>query len=336
MVRSYVERFGVQTALLGVAVIWGWAFVAVADAIELCPMYSFLAWRFALASLAFVIFYPRVLRQLNAENLRMGLIAGGLLSAGYILQTWGLDGAGRTTPARAAFITGLYVVITPLVQAVVLKRRPRAATLVGGAIALAGLWVLSGIGSSAGGWVSGDTLVVLCAFAFTAHIAVLGSTHEGHDVAALTLVQLATVAAVCAVISVFKEHAPIPTDRSVLVAIVVTGVFASALAFVVQTWAQRELPPSRVALILVTETAFGGLFGWAASPVAPPLTELLGAGAMFVGLIVSEAVAAFSPADVGVTFEPAVEGMPTPVVGPSSSAVRSDDTERDSDLSDRG
>lgn len=313
MVRRYVERFGVQTALLAVAVIWGWAFVAVADAIERCPMYSFLAWRFALASVAFVVFYPKVLKRLTAENIRMGLIAGVLLSAGYILQTWGLDGAGRTTPARAAFITGLYVVMTPLVQAVLLRRRPRTATLLGGGIALAGLWVLSGIGSSTGGWAAGDTLVVLCAVAFTAHIIALGSTHEGHDVAALTLVQLATVAAVCAVISAFKERAPLPTDSSVIVAIIVTGVFASALAFVVQTWAQRELPPARVALILVTETAFGGFFGWAASSTPPPAAELVGAALMFVGLIVSEAVAAMSTAEPPVTLEPVVEGMP-PVV----------------------
>lgn len=321
MVRRYVERFGVQTALLSVAVIWGWAFVAVAEAIERWPMYSFLAWRFALASAAFVIFYPKVLKRLTADNVKTGLIAGVLLSAGYILQTAGLDGPGRTTPARAAFITGLYVVITPLVQAVILKRRPRKATLVGGAIALAGLWVLSGIGRSMGTWVSGDTLVVLCAFAFTAHIIVLGSTHEGHDVSALTLVQLATVAVVCGLVSLVKEHAGVPTDPSVILAIVVTGVFASALAFVVQTWAQRELPPARVALILVTETAWGGIFGWAAASTPPPPSEVIGAATMFVGLIVSEAVAAMSGDEAPIALEPAVEGMPPVVLGEDSSAV---------------
>ena len=103
---------------------WGWAFVAVADAIALYPMYAFLAWRFALATVAFVLFYPRVLKKLTRANLRMGLIAGVLLSGGYIFQTWGLDGATRTTPARAAFITGLYVVITPLAAGVVAAQAP--------------------------------------------------------------------------------------------------------------------------------------------------------------------------------------------------------------------
>ena len=313
MAREYLRRYGVQAALLSVACVWGWAFVAVADAIALYPMYAFLAWRFALASAAFVLFYPRVLKRLTPANLRMGVIAGVLLSGGYIFQTLGLDGDTRTTPARAAFITGLYVVITPLLQALLLRRRPRRSTLVGGAIALVGLWVLSGIGSQSGGWVLGDTLVVICAVVYSFHIIVLGSTGEQHDVSALTLIQLATVALVCGGISAVKERVPPPTDPSVIMAIVITGVFASAVAFVVQTWSQRKLPPSRVAIILVTETAFGGLFGWAAAGVWPP-REVFGAALMFVGLLVSEAMASLAPSTEHVAFEPAVEGMPAPMI----------------------
>jgi drug/metabolite transporter (DMT)-like permease len=320
MVRDALSRYGVQAALLAVACVWGWAFVAVADAIALYPMYAFLAWRFALASVAFVVFYPRVLKKISASNLRTGLIAGVLLSGGYIFQTWGLDGATRTTPARAAFITGLYVVITPLLQALILRRKPRKSTLVGGAIAMAGLWILSGIGAQAGTWTFGDTLVAICAVVYSLHIIVLGSTGEQHDVSALTLIQLATVALVCGAISLVKEHAALPSDPSVIVAIVITGVFASAVAFVVQTWAQRKLPPSRVAIILVTETAFGGLFGWAAAGVWP-VREVIGAATMFAGLVISEAVAAMASSADHVVFEPAVEGMPVPVLEVASPQV---------------
>jgi drug/metabolite transporter (DMT)-like permease len=285
----------------------------VAAALALYPMYAFLAWRFALAAVAFVAFYPKVLRRLSPASLRMGLLAGLVLSAGYIFQTWGLDGATKTSPAKAAFITGLYVVITPLLQAVLLRKRPRTSTVAGGLIALVGLWLLSGIGSSSGGWVFGDTLVVLCAVAFSVHIIVLGSTGEHHDVGVLTLVQLATVAVVCAAISAFKEHAGPPTDWSVIGAIVLCGVLASAMAFAVQTWAQRKLPPSRVALILVTETAWGGVFGWSAAGVWP-VREVAGAALMFAGLILSEALAAFGPSAERVAFEPTVEGVPAPMV----------------------
>jgi hypothetical protein len=101
---------------------------------------------------------------------------------------------------------------------------------------------------------------------------------------------------------------------------VITGVFASAVAFVVQTWAQRKLPASRVAIILVTETAFGGLFGWAAAGIWP-LREVFGAIVMFSGLVVSEAVAVMAPAEGKVVFEPAMEGMPAPVIETASPQV---------------
>ncbi|NTW28017.1 MAG: DMT family transporter [Coriobacteriia bacterium] len=313
MAREYFEKYGVQTALIVVAAIWGCTFVVVADAIALYPMYGFLFWRFAVAALAFVVFFPAVLRRMSAVSVRRGLVAGLLLSAGYIFQTLGLDGATRTTPARAAFITGLYVVFTPLLQAVVLRKRPRKSTMLGGVIALSGLWILSGIGAG-GGWVLGDTFVAICALAYSVHMIVLGMTDETHDIGVLTLVQLVTVALVCGVISVVRERPPLPTQLSVIMAILVCGVLASAFAFVVQTWAQSKLAPSRVALILVTEPAFGGVFGWAVAGVWP-IREILGAATMFAGMIVAEAMAAMAPSAEKMGFEPAVEGIPAPIMG---------------------
>lgn len=310
MPQRIAARYGVQAALLGVAIVWGWSFVAVADAIARYPMYGFLGWRFALAAVAFAIVSPRVLTRLGGANLRFGLIAGVLLSAGYIFQTWGLDGAIRTTPARAAFITGLYVIITPMLQALWLRSRPRRSTIAGGVIALAGLAIMSGIGAS---WVFGDTLVVICAVAFSLHMTFLGSAGERDiDVSAVTVLQLATVAVTCGVISAVKEHVGPPTDPGVLWALVVTGVLASAVAFAVQTWAQQKLPPSRVAVILVMETAFGGLFGWSASGVWP-LAEVVGACVMFAGLMVAEVLAARAPESEHVVLESGIEGMPAPV-----------------------
>ena len=314
-------RFGVPAALVAVAAVWGGTFVIVADAIALYPMYGFLAWRFALATVAFVVFFPRVLGRLTTENLRAGVFAGLFLTAGYIFQTWGLDGATRTTPARAAFITGLYVVFVPLAQALILRRRPRKATLLGVVLAMAGLWMLSGVGTGGGGgWVLGDSLVVVSAVAYSLHMLVLGATDERHDTAALTLVQLVTVTVVTAAISLATERPPLPADRSVIVAIIVCGVLASALAFVVQTWAQRRMPPARVALILVLEPAFGGLFGWAAAG-SWPAAEIAGAALMMGGMVVSEVMAALAPASEHVEFESAVEGMPVPLSGAQSGAM---------------
>jgi len=308
----HASRFVVPAALVGVAGIWGFTFVVVADAVARYPMFAFLAWRFAVATVAFVALFPRVLRKLDAQNLRMGLLAGILLSAGYIFQTWGLAPDVGTTPARAAFITGLYVIIVPLMQAVYLRRLPRKATMLGAALALAGLWLLSNAGSDAT-WSTVDSLVAVCAVAYSLHMIVLGATDERHDTAALTLVQLVTVGVVCALISLLKESASLPADGYVWFAILVCGVLASAVAFVVQTWAQRRIPPARVALILVTEPAFGGLFGWWTAGVWP-VREVAGAALMLGGMVTSEAVAAVAPAEEGVAFEPAMEGMPVPVV----------------------
>jgi drug/metabolite transporter (DMT)-like permease len=317
--EKYLGRYGVQAALVGLAAIWGGTFVVVAESIKLYPMYGFLAWRFGVASVAFVLFYPRIFRKLDVPNLTWGLLAGVFLSAGYIFQTWGLDGVTATTPARAAFITGLYVILTPLFQAVLLRKVPRKSTLLGAAIALGGLWLLSGIGQASGGWVLGDTLVVICAVAYSIHMIVLGSTSEGHDVMALTFVQLVTVTAVCTVISAIKEQPGLPTNPAVIWSILLTGVLASALAFVIQTWAQSKLPPARVALILVMEPAFGGAIGWAVAGLWP-LREVLGAAAMLSGMVVSEVVAAMAPASEGIAFGPAVEGMPAPVAESRSGA----------------
>lgn len=318
--RSFVDRFGVSAALVGVAAIWGLTFVIVADAIALYPMFGFLGLRFAVATVAFLVMFPSVVKRLDSANLKMGLVAGGLLTVGYIFQTWGLAPGVGTTPARAAFITGLYVVVVPLMQAVWLQRLPRKATMLGAGMAFGGLFLLSATGPS-GGWNTGDTLVLICAIAYSLHMIALGSTDSRHDTAALTLVQLVTAAVVCSGISLVTERPALPTETSVWFAILLCGVLASAVAFVIQTWAQRRIPPSRVALILVTEPAFGGLFGWWTAGLWP-IREVLGAGLMLGGMITSEAVAALAPRSDGIEFEASLEGMPAPVMEDDSEPSR--------------
>jgi drug/metabolite transporter (DMT)-like permease len=302
------RRYGVQLALVGVAAVWGATFVIVKDAVSVYPLYAFLGLRFAIAVVAFIVLFPRVLKRLDSGSVKMGLFAGVFLTAGYVFQTWGLQ---DTTPARAAFITGLYVIVTPLLQAALLRRRPHGATIGGAAIALGGLWLLSGAGS--GLWSAGDTRTVFCALAYSVHFIVLGSTKEHHDISALTLVQLATAAVICGAVSLVTEHAGLPTQTSVWFALFMTGVLASAAAFAIQTWAQRQVSPARTALILASEPAFGGLFGWAVAGVAP-IREVVGAAMMLGGMILSEVVAALAPKEEGIAFGPAVEGMPAPVI----------------------
>lgn len=307
--RATVRRYWVQLALVGVAAVWGGTFVMVKDAVDRYPLYAFLALRFVIAVVALVALFPRVLDRFGPGTVRVGTLAGAFLCAGYVFQTWGLQG---TTATKAAFITGMFVVITPVMQAVILRRLPGWATAIGVMFAVTGLWLLSGAGG--GAWNTGDTRVLLCAVAYSAHMIVLGSLGHDHDPGALTLVQLVVIALVCAGISLATEPLALPGDLSVWVALVVTGVLASAVAFAVQTYAQRTIPPARTALILITEPAFGGLFGWLAGD-ALGLRGLAGALAILGGMVMAELVALRTvPAEERVVLEPALEGPSVPLV----------------------
>lgn len=301
-------------ALVLVAVVWGATFVVVADAIALYPVYAFLSVRFFIASLAFLVMFPSVLKRFNRKDLRVAVPAGFLLSVGYIFQTLALLPAdqGGTTPARTAFLTGMYVVIVPIFQLLVLRKRPSGGTVAGMGLALAGLWFMSGLTlQGATDWVLGDSYVMLSAFAYSAHMLLLGRTDESNDTLALTFVQLLMVALVSGAMSLFTgENAGIPTSGTVWFGLITCGIFASAIAFVIQTWAQQILPPSRVALILISEPAFGGLFGWLVASSFPP-REVLGAGLMITGMIVSELISSRTAAREGLELqEGAMEGPP--------------------------
>jgi len=297
----------VTLALVGVAAIWGATFVMVKDAVERYPLYGFLGLRFAIAVVAFSVLFPRAFARLDRGTVQVGLLAGGMLTLGYVFQTWGLQG---TTASKAAFITGMFVIITPIMQAVLLRRTPRLLTAVGAVLAFIGLWFLSGAGG--GGWNDGDTRVLLCAVAYSAHMIVLGSLGRKHDVGALTLMQLMTVAVVCGAISLATESPGLPPDSGVWIALGVTGVLASAIAFWVQTLAQRYISPAKTALVLILEPVFGGMFGWLAGE-AIGVGGLVGSGLILTGMILAEVVGAAAHPREGVEFEPSLEGIPVPV-----------------------
>jgi drug/metabolite transporter (DMT)-like permease len=306
------RRWLVSLALVGVAAVWGTTFVMVRDAVASYPVYSFLGLRFGVATVAFLVLFPSTLQRLNPRVIKAGIVAGGFLTAGYVFQTLGLS-PGMTSPGRAAFITGMFVVITPFMQAVILRRMPKWTAWVGVAAAVAGLWLLSGGGGS-GGWNMGDTLVLICAVAYSGHMIVLGSIGRGHDARPLALVQIATVAVVCGGMGL-SERPPAPTSPSLLLALAVTGILASAVAFAVQTYAQKHLSPTRTALILICEPAFGGLFAWFAVGERLGPAGIAGAVLILVGMGVSEVLATVVSArgerDV---LEVALEGPPAHLV----------------------
>jgi len=304
-------------ALIGVAAVWGGTFVMVKDAVAGYPMYSFLGWRFTIATAAFVALFPGSLRRLTWGVVRVGLLAGVFLTAGYIFQTWGLQ---ATSASKAAFVTGMFVVITPLMQAVLLRRPPKVWTIAGVVLSVFGLWLLSG--GTVGGWNVGDTRVLLCAIAYSAHMIVLGGPGRKYSVSALTLVQLVTVAVATGAVALATEHAPLPSQGSLLIALLVTGVLASAVAFAVQTYAQQLISPTKTALILITEPAFGGLFGWLAGE-SLGVSGVAGSALILGGMILAEVVGTSAAPAEHLELEASLEGPPVPLFEADADAGRS-------------
>jgi drug/metabolite transporter (DMT)-like permease len=224
--------------------VWGWTFVLVKDAVSQYPTLGFLQVRFILAALLMIVL---VHRRPARRELWTGAVAGTILAGGYLFQTVGLT---MTSPGNAGLITGLFVVFTPLIDrvfGVAVHRR----TLVAVVVALAGTVMLTG---GLGGMGLGDALVLVCAVLYALHIVVLSRWSPGLRSAPLAMVQMSTCAVIFSIGGTPTLHAM--PNATVWLAIVITGVFASAVAFYLQTWAQQHLDASRTALILATEPAW--------------------------------------------------------------------------------
>ena len=240
-------------ALLAVSMSWGAAFVLMKPAIERQAVNSFLATRFLIAVAVMILIRPSVLHKINRELATKGAIAGLFLGTGYIFQTLGL---ARTGAAITGFITGLYVVLTPLIAALFLKERINAFTWFCVFIATIGLALLSLRGWSIG---IGEALVLLSAIAFAAHIVALSRWSLGLDAYALTIVQLSICALLTGVISLGQGYEK-PTDGGVWGVILFTAVVSTAIAFIVQTWSQAHISSTKVAVILTMEVVFAAIF----------------------------------------------------------------------------
>jgi drug/metabolite transporter (DMT)-like permease len=244
-----------EVALVGIAAIWGATFTVVQDAIEKLPAMAFLGYRFATAALVVGVVFRAPLWRLPAAGWRAGLAMGAFLTAGYVLQTLALE---RTSASNAGFITGLFVVITPLLAALVLRERIGATAWLAACASALGLFLLSGTN----GVNAGDALALAGAVAFALHILATSRAVRDHGTGALLVVQLGVCGLFCLAVAGADGRLEAPPDASVWWALAVTALLASALAYFVQTYAQRHAPPARTALILASEPAFAGLFGY--------------------------------------------------------------------------
>ena len=240
-------------ALLLVSAAWGLAFVVMKPAIERQSVNNFLFTRFLMAVIVMILIRPQVLKFLTNDLLLRGLAAGFLLGGGYIFQTVGLANTGA---AITGFVTGLYVVLTPLFAGLIFKERVSKNTWLYVFMATVGLALLSLKGWSIG---FGELMVFFSAIAFAAHITALSKWSAGRDVYAMTITQLTMCAAMTGVASAFEGYSA-PPDSGVWAVVVFTAVFATAIAFIVQTWSQAHMSATKVAVILTMEVVFAAFF----------------------------------------------------------------------------
>lgn len=282
--RRLVARYHVDLALVGVACVWGLTFVTVKDAVETYPPFSFMAARFAIAALVLGAIFPRAVGRLDRKVWGAGALAGLVLTVGYVGQTLGLM---SIEASRAGFITGTFVVITPILQFLLLRRRVGRFAITGVVLATVGLWLLTSV--DGGGWGLGDSLTLLAATGFSFHMIVLGAVSARYPVEQLTFVQMVVATVLCSGAALVLERPlALPSTGNVWFALVLTGVLASAAAFWVQTYAQRHISPTRTALILITEPVFAGLFGFVLLGERLGVPGWAGSALIFGGMLVSE------------------------------------------------
>jgi drug/metabolite transporter (DMT)-like permease len=276
--------------LLMVTAVWGWTFVLVKDAVTHYPTLPFLQIRFALALIVLALIFRKLP---SRRELRAGAVVGVVLAAGYLTQTAGLT---ITSPGNAGLITGLFVVFTPLLNRL-FGATIRWWTWIAALVSLGGLLLLTG-GPS--GMNVGDLLVLACAVLFALHIVLLGRWSPGMSPAMLTLVQIGMCTAL---FSLGGSWSLRPPSGSVWFAIAITGLFASAFGYFVQTWAQGHVGANRVALILATEPAWALVAAVALAGQRFGVIEAVGA-AMIVAAIVGHEGASLK-------FEPHVKPAPS-------------------------
>jgi drug/metabolite transporter (DMT)-like permease len=269
-------------ALVSVAVSWGAAFVLMKDAIADQPFYDFLAIRFLIAGLLMLAFRPKALRSFDKTTVKHGIFLGAILAGGYFTQTIGLE---LSTAAITGFITGLYVVLVPIFSWVLYKVKAGKRLVWGVILATIALGLISINGLAIG---LGETWVILCAALFAAHIVGLSKLSPGKDVYALTVLQLLTVAVFSGIGAFITDGYQAPVDGFGWFAVLFTAVFATAIAFLVQTWAQSIMDASRVAILLTGEVAWTAIIAVMVGQEELSLKTIVGGLLMIASMLVVE------------------------------------------------
>lgn len=240
-------------ALLGITACWGSTFFLIHDLLDRIPTLDFLAVRFTIAGALLLAVAPGAVRRLSPAARRQAAVLGGLYGVAQILQTAGL---AHTPASVSGFITGMYVVATPLFAAVLLRNRITGATWLAVLLAAAGLGVLTLQGLSVG---YGEALTLVAAMLYALHIVGLGAWSNAQDALGMSILQVVMVAAICLVASA-PHGIVLPDNGQDWLSVLYMAVFPAALALLGQTWAQAHLSATRTAIVMSMEPVFAAFF----------------------------------------------------------------------------
>jgi drug/metabolite transporter (DMT)-like permease len=316
---THRERWLADASLLAIAAVWGATFFMIKDVTRTYPVMAFLAIRFSLASLALLPALLFVRRWPTRTEIKWGLIAGLLFYGGYIFQTFSLK---LIDSGRTGFITGLYVILVPILALLILRHPLKVRPMIGAGLAVVGLALLS---NAPGGGVLGDFLAFLCALCFAGQIIAVEKFPRKADWRVMAILQSATVAilstlslplqsaltvcdgsaGLCQALQPFADKLPNSVPLNVLGVAAFTGLVATAIGLVIQVWAQRKLPPADAALIFSMESPFSALFGWLFLHEVLTFTALVGCGLILIGMLTT----ALGGLDEGFTPEPGTQTM---------------------------
>ncbi len=277
-------RARAELALAGITIIWGTTFVIVKSALADISTFLFLALRFSLAAIVLALIYRKAVRR---AALGPGLLAGGLLFTAYVFQTLGLE---LTTPSKSAFLTGLSIPLVPLASSLVYRNKPRLVEVAGILVATFGmmLMTLPTVASGPFAISRGDLLSFLCAVTFALHIVVIAHFSPIMGFESLAVIQIAVAAVAGIVLSPFAEPVRFHLTAGTVVAVLVTGLLATAVAFTTMAWAQQYTSATRAALIFALEPVVAWLTSYVLTGETIAFRGKVGAAAILAGILLVE------------------------------------------------
>ena len=280
------SSFKAELVLLGVVVIWGYTFPVIKDVLNLIPPFTFLTYRFFLAVSIIYLLFRNHFRKVDFRAMRKGFLIGLFLFMGYFGQTVGTQ---FTTATKTAFITGISVILVPIIAFFWIQERLHRNAVIGVILAMAGLWLMNSNGTIYHINI-GDSLVFLGAIGFALYIITVDIYTRKFDYVQLVFMQLSTVFLLSCLVAVFNEkealHFSYPS--SVWWAIIINGIFATALAFYLQNRFQQYSTPTRIAIIFSAEPVFGGIFSYFLLGETIGIFGILGGLAIFTGMFIAQ------------------------------------------------